>query len=233
MRHVPTVRLLALVGVLSCGGKRSPHPAPGPRLTGELEAELAAVQAAPLDAIGNGGKSTLPYVLRRGDKLALAGPDGVARLLNESADARLPRAARLAMLQILGYSTDGGADAALIQALNAPVLRPLAAYLLGRARRWGYPERPRDRHAILRALRPHLEDATTYDDPWRASDPVTTGDLALAAFVAVAGPARFVETGVSESIGLGMPHFDAPLRAALVRACKAVDVDAVPRSPIP
>ncbi|MCC6996747.1 MAG: hypothetical protein IT370_19195 [Deltaproteobacteria bacterium] len=228
---MPTVRLLvlALVGLLSCGGRRSPHPAPGPRLTVALEAELAAVRAAPLDALGSGGKSTLPYVLRRGDALALAGPDGVARLMAESTDARLPRVARLVMLQIIGYSTDHNADAALIQALNAPVLRPLAAYLLGRARRWGYPERPRDRRAVLQALRPHLEDATSYDDPWRASDPVTTGDLALAAFVAVAGPARFVETGVSESIGLGMPHFDAPLRAALVRACRAVDIDAVPQ----
>ena len=215
---------MLLACCLACS-RKSARGAAGPRLSAGLESELSALHARPSEAIGWGGKATLPYVLRVGDGLALGGPTAVTRLIREALDDRRARVDRLALLHVIGYSTAPSADDALIQALRDPALRPLAAYLLGRVNRAGYPERRRDRRAILAALRPYLEDVTAFVDPWYPEVHPRAGDLALAAFLAVADPTRFAHVGVGPSVGLGIAQFDASRRAELLPACWSLDID--------
>lgn len=162
------------------------------RLSPPLEAELAVIRRDPLAALGFGEKAYLPYELIKGEDLARSRePELVPRLLAEALDGRNDRIFRLVMLQILALHSDAAVDAALVTALTDPVLRPLAAYFLGRSGFKGYPARERKTVApLLRALAAHLDDTGIYDDPWYRTTHATR-DLVLGAFVRIAGPDSF------------------------------------------
>ena len=194
------------------------HPLPPP-----LEAEIAAILADPLDAVGFGEKGFLPYELRKGHEL-VRNPDPAvtARLLGEALDPQNDRVARLAMLQVLALREDPAADAALVAALADPTLRPLASYLLARIGFKGYPKRDRDAAPLLRALAPHLEDPGTFDDPWYGK-PLRTADLVLGAFVRIAGPEsfRFDDPDDATYVGCTMRPFAEDVRRSLLTQAKS------------
>ena len=199
-RLIP-VRIIVFA-LLACGpkvnepsSKETPHVSPDPAqhaLPAALEAALADVRRAPLAAIGFGEKAYLPYEFVQGQELVTdPHPEIVPRLLAEALDRRNDPVFRFVMLQIMGLRGEVAVDAALMSALADPVLRPLAAYFLGRAGFKGYPQRERKTVApLLGALAPHLDDTGVYEDPWYHATHRTT-DLVLAAFVRIAGPAAF------------------------------------------
>jgi hypothetical protein len=195
----------------------TPHPLPA-----ALEADLAKVRQAPLAAVGFGEKAYSPYELVEGQPLVSdPGPDIVPRLQAEALDRRNDRVFRLVMLQILALRREPAVDAALLAALADPVLRPLAAYFLGRPGFKGYPARERKTVApLLEALSAYLEDAGTYADPWYHRT-YRTSDLVLGAFVRIAGPAAFtfVDPGDRDMVGytLDLPEIE---RAGLLEQAK-------------
>ncbi len=160
-------------------------------LSAELEAELAEIRRDPLDAVGFGEKAFLPYELRKGDGLVRSRDAAVTtRLTAEAGDPTNDRVFRLVMLQVMAYRDDPAVDPALASAVGDPVLGGLASYLVGRIGFKGYPARPRPTALLLRALAPHLDSAVTFEDPWYQKR-YRIGDLALGAFVRIAGPDRF------------------------------------------
>jgi len=170
------------------------HVLPAP-----LEEELAEIRRDPLAAVGLGEKAYTPYEIVKGEALWRGrDPEIVPRLLAEALDGRNDRTFRLAMLQLLGLRSEAAVDEALVAALADPLLRPLAAYFLGRAGFKGYAPRQRKTVApLLRALAAHLADPGEYVDPWyRRSH--ATGDLVLGAFVRIAGPDSFTFADPSE-----------------------------------
>ena len=200
------------------------------KLSDDLERELASVRADPVDAVGFGETGYLPYVLRRGEALTHgADPAVTARLASAIADRSAPRVERLALLQILGLRGDPSVDAALIEALADPALRPLAAYLLGRVGFKGYPKRTRSARSVLAALAPYLDDSGTFDDPWSQKS-YRSQDLVLAAFVRIAGPEHFDLSALAkpraEMIGYELAELDDASRASLRAQCKTVDLSA-------
>lgn len=204
---------------------------PGPQLEARLEAQLLQVREAPEKAIAFGGKAWLPYDLYLGEDLAYSdNPQVTVRLAAEAADQDNARAFRLAMVQFLGWRRDASADDALIAALSDPTLCPLASFLLGRIGYKGYPLRDRPARRILTALKPHLDDDSTYRDPW-LDETYRTGDFVIAAFVRVAGIDRFRfadEEKHKSWIGLELPSFDAAERDNLRDQCEAFVVASVP-----
>lgn len=232
--------LLALSGMLAlactCTGTlaNGQNPKENPDVTHEathalpppLEAELVEIRRDPVAAVGFGEKAYLPYELVKGEALVTSRePELVPRLLTEALDGRNDRIFRLVMLQILGLRREAAVDAALVTALADPVLRPLAAFFLGRPGFKGYPARERTTIApLLRALAAHLEDAGVYDDPWyRTTHP--TRDLVLAAFVRIAGPDSFtfVDPGARDLIGYTL-RFPDPERGGLLAQAKRRDI---------
>lgn len=194
--------LLAVVGI-ACGPKMTNDPIPKenqnvttlsnqPALDADLEAELAQIRRAPAAAVGMGEKAYSPYELVEGEDLVRATePEVVPRLAAEALDQRNVRVFRFVMLQILGLRPEAAVDAALMNGLADPLLRPLAAYFLGRPGYKGYPARDRNTVTpILRALAAYLQDAGVYEDPWYHNTRATA-DLVLAAFVRIAGPDAF------------------------------------------
>jgi hypothetical protein len=175
-----------------------------PALDAELEAELARIRRAPVAAVGMGEKAYSPYELVEGEDLVRATEaEVVARLSAEALDQRNDRVFRLVMLQILALRREAAVDAALVDGLADPLLRPLAAYFLGRPGYKGYPVR--ERHAvtpILRALAAYLQDAGVYQDPWYHNTRATA-DLVLAAFVRIAGPDAFTFASPEERDVIG------------------------------
>lgn len=163
------------------------HPLPA-----ALEAELSNIRRAPLAAVGFGEKAYLPYELVQGqDLVSDRSAEIVPRLLAEALDQRNDRVFRLVVLQLIGLRREPAVDTALVAALADPVLRPLAAYLLGRPGFKGYPARERKTVApLLKALSPYLADRSVYEDPWYHSMH-RTADLVLGAFVRIAGPDSF------------------------------------------
>jgi hypothetical protein len=93
-------------------------------------------------------------------------------------------------LFLAASSDDPRADDLLVEALDDAALRPRALYLLGVAGTRGWPRRARDTGRILRAILPHIDDATRYTDVVHGTT-VEVGDLARAAFARIAGPDRF------------------------------------------
>ena len=186
--------VLALLVVVACsqgGGASGAAAVSPPPLPAELEAELAAIRRDPADAIGFGEKAYLPYELRHGERLASSRDAAVTgRLIAEARDTANDRVYRLAILQVLAYRNDPAVDAALADAVADPVIGGLACYLVGRIGFKGYPSRTRAAGPLLRALAPRLHDAGSFDDPWYRKS-YRIADLALAAFVRIAGPERF------------------------------------------
>jgi hypothetical protein len=183
-----------------------------------LEAELDQIRRAPFDAVGFGEKAFLPYDLTHGERLARdPDPAVVPRLAGEALDPRNDLVFRFVMLQILGLRREAAVDEALMKALADPMLRPLAAFFLGRPGYKGYPARDRPTtEPLLRALAAHLHDAGVYDDPWY-QERHATADLVVAAFVRIAGPERFTFADPSQSMSLGyMFWFPASERAGLL-----------------
>jgi hypothetical protein len=103
-----------------------------------------------------------------------------------------------------------------------PVIGGLASYLVGRIGFKGYPARARVATPLLRALAPHLDDAATFDDPWYRKC-YRVGDLALGAFVRIAGPDRFRFADPQDATYVGytvLPPSDA-LRSTLFAQARA------------
>jgi CRP-like cAMP-binding protein len=113
-------------------------------------------------------------------------------------------------------------DAALISLLGAPDLRATAAYLLGRAGFKGYPTRQRDEVAIVAALRQHLDDTSTFDDPFYRRS-LRTQDFVIGALVRVRGPERFKTSDprVEDQIGFALPWWSDAVRAELLAQARS------------
>lgn len=210
------VAVVVLVGCQSAGLRHTE----GTRVRPEVEASIAAIRANAQDAIGFGDKAYVPWELRRGDDLARhADPAVTRRLAEEALDPRGDRVYRLALLHVLGRRDDAAADDALVAALGDERLRATAAYLIGRAGFKGYPKRPRDVPRLLAALRPWLDDATGFEDPWYGQR-FRTGDFVLAAFIRLAGPERFGP--VDEMIGYTLPHWRSDERARMLALARGL-----------
>jgi hypothetical protein len=195
------------------------HPLPA-----ALEAELVTVRRAPIAALGFSEKAYSPYELVEGQQL-VSDPSAqiVPRLLAEALDTRNDRVFRLVMLQVMALRGDTTVDTALMAAFGDPVLRPLAAYFLGRAGFEGYPARERTtvvRRLLLQALSTHLDDAGIYEDPWDHTT-YRTSDLVLGAFVRIGGPASFTFVDPIERDMVGYTlHFPETERAGLLEQAR-------------
>jgi hypothetical protein len=207
-----------------------PRPAPPkkapmtPTLAPALETELDNIRKDPQQAVGFGEKSYLPYEPN--------GSTGLQRDPNASTTERLlaevrrpdaDRTFRLAVLHVIGKRSDAKVDGALIAVLDDPELRATAAYLLGRPGFKGYPARTRDVAAVRKALRPHLEDATVFDDPFYKKK-FRTQDFVICAFVRLSGPANFTipDKNVAAMIGYTLPQLGDDLRSALLARAAAL-----------
>jgi hypothetical protein len=192
-----------------------------PPLPEELEAELEAIRADPGESVGFGEKAFIPYEPNVARWLVTSDDPAVTERLLAEATGDRDRVFRLAVLQVLGKRSDPAVDAALMTTLEDPELRATSAYLLGRPGYKGYPERPRDGQAIRAALRRHLDDDGTFDDPFYRRT-FRTQDFVLAAFVRVTGPERFriPDTAFADLIGYTLPEFDAETRADLLAQAK-------------
>jgi hypothetical protein len=187
-----------------------------------LEDELAAIAADPGESVGYGLKAFLPYQPNVAHFLiSYDDPAVTERLMAEIGSAG--RIHRLALLHVLGMRSDPTVDDALLTTLEDPELRATSAYLLGRPGFKGYPERPRDRDAILAALRPHLTDDGTFEDPFYHRS-FRTQDFVLGAFIRLAGPERFrfADPEDADLIGYELPEFDAATRADLLEQAQAI-----------
>lgn len=191
-------------------------------LSAALEAELLAIRADPAESVGFGEKSYIPYEPNSARFLISSDePEVTQRLLSEIDGAE--RVHRLALLHVLGKRSDGSVDGALLQTLEDPELRATSAYLLGRPGYKGYPARERDVEAIRAALRRHLTDEGTFEDPFYRRT-FLAGDFVLAAFIRLTGPERFrfADPGIAETIGYDLPGFDAATRAGLLEQARAM-----------
>jgi hypothetical protein len=217
--------LLALVlAILGCGGCGTPrHAAPmKPDLPPALEEELAAIAADPGASVGYGLKAFLPYYPNAAKFLiSYDDPAVTERLMAEMDGAS--RVHKLALLQVLGRRSDPTVDDALLKTLEDPELRATSAYLLGRPGYKGYPGRERDVSAIRAALKRHLTDDSTFEDPFYDRT-FRTQDFVLAAFVRLTGPERFrfADPDAAELIGYELPAFDEATRAGLLEQAEAM-----------
>lgn len=188
-----------------------------------LAAEIEAIRADPVAAVGFGEKAYLPYTTTAGQGLVSA-PDPavtpmVAKAIDEAIDQAGPAdpVAALALLHVVGQRADDHVDEVLMRALNSPALMPTAAYLLGRAGYRGYPARPRDEAAVTRALRAHLGDPGEFVDPFLGKT-FARRDFVIAALVRLLGIERF--TGIDDRqapmVGLALPDFSDGQRTELV-----------------
>ena len=195
--------------------------ASAPRLPEALEAELTAIRADPGESVGFGQKSYVPYEPNVAHFLVSFDDPAVTRRLLGEIDGA-DRVHRLALLHVLGKRSDGIVDRALLTTLEDPELRATSAYLLGRPGFKGYPARERDRDAIRAALRRHLADDGSFEDPFYRRT-FRTQDFVLAAFIRLTGPElfRFADPGAAETIGYDLAAFDAATRADLLEQAEA------------
>ena len=182
-----------------------------------LEAELATVRAAPLEAIGWGEKVYLPYEPTTGEGLIGSSDPGVTARLAAEAHGGGDPAYRLAVLHLLGMRAEPGVDAALVALLADRELAATAAYLLGHAGFKGYPNRNRDEVSIIAALRTHLGDTFEFLDPFYGRR-FRTQDFVLGALVRLLGPERFntPDARVEDQIGYALPWWTDDVRADLL-----------------
>jgi hypothetical protein len=169
--------------------------------------------------LGDGERGWHPYALRS------EVTDMARRLANPLAAYRELLASegdpywREVLLFLTASSEDPRADVLLLDALKDPQLRPRALYLLGVAGTKGWPRRERDTAQILRAIVPHVDDSTPYEDVVHGTT-VENGDFARAAFVRIAGPDRFPSLAnlpwtQADFIGLTVPELSPETRATL------------------
>jgi hypothetical protein len=193
-----------------------------PVMAPALEAELSAIRKAPGESVGFGLKAYLPYEPNQGDALiGSSDPEVTPRLLAEALHGG-DRVYRLAVLHVLGKRASADVDAALLQALEDPELRATAAYLLGRAGSKGYPTRQRHTEKLRAALRAHLTDPGSFEDPFYQRT-FRTQDFVLAAWVRITGVSQFriASRDVADLIGLGLPDMTDAIRADLLAQVKA------------
>ena len=217
-------RLLLLALVLAgCGGAAHREPAKvdvQPQLVTEIDDELAAIRADPAASVGFGEKSYVPYEPNVARALiTVPDPEVTARLRGEIERADDP-VYKLALLHVLGKRADAGVDAVLLKTLDDPRLTATSAYLLGRPGFKGYPDRPRDAaatEAIEAALRRHIHDSGTFEDPFYGQS-FRTQDFAIAALVRLLGPGRFQfdNPDLADNIGYDLPDL-GPDRDGLLR----------------
>ena len=182
-----------------------------------LEAELAAVRASPLEAIGRGEKAYLPYEPTTGEGLiGSSDPEVTARLAAEAYGGG-DRTYRLAVMHLLGMRDEPGVDAALLALLDDREVAATAAYLLGRAGFKGYPNRTRDEASIIAALRSHVGDTSEFLDPFNRRA-FRTQDFVLGALVRLLGPQRFHtrDARVEDQIGYALPWWTDDVRTELL-----------------
>jgi hypothetical protein len=214
------MRLLVLALVLcGCGGAahHTARPSVQPELVTEIDAELAAIRADPAESVGFGEKSYVPYDPNVAHALiTVPDPDVTARLKREIEAARDP-VYGLALLHVLGKRADPGVDDVLLETLDDPRYTATSAYLLGRPGFKGYPDRTRDLGAIEAALRRHLDDDDTFEDPFYRQS-FRTQDFVIAALVRLLGPRRFdfERPDLGDNIGYDLPDL-GPDRAGLLR----------------
>ena len=214
------MRLVLLLLLLAgCGGavaERHPRASVQPELVTEIDGELAAIRADPGESVGFGEKSYVPYEPNVAHALITV-PDAAvtARLRDEIEGAGDPVYA-LALLHVLGRRTDAGVDAVLLQTLEDPRLAATSAYLLGRPGFKPYPARERDDAAIEAALRRHLHDEGSFEDPFYRRS-FRTQDFVIAALVRLLGPRRFdyERPELADDIGYDLPDL-GPDRAGLL-----------------
>jgi hypothetical protein len=192
-----------------------------PALPEELETELDAIRANPIESVGFGLKAYLPYEPTGSQALMNSDDPVVTKRLLLEASGTGDTVYRLAVLHVLGKRTDATVDDALIQLLADDALRATAAYLLGRVGYKGYLPRTRDVAAVRTALRAHIKDTTTFTDPFYQKT-YRTQDFVIAAYIRVTGPSRFTFTSSSlaDLIGLGLPEFSDDVRADLLAQIK-------------
>jgi hypothetical protein len=215
---------------VAAGSATPGQPAPSkkapmlPTLPPSLETELDHIRNKPLEAVGFGEKTYIPYEpngstgLQRDPNVSTT-----ERLLGEVRRSDADRTFRLAVLHVIGKRTDAKVDDALITALADADLRATAAYLLGRPGFKGYPARKRDVAAVRKALRPYLDDGTTFEDPFYKKK-FRTQDFVISAFVRLSGPENFPipDKNLAAMIGYTLPRLDDDLRAALLARAKAM-----------
>jgi hypothetical protein len=182
-----------------------------------LEAELDAVRRDPVEANGYGEKVYRPYEPNTGESLIGSDDPAVTAQLLAEAQGRSHRAYRLAVVHLLGMRARPDIDSALISLLGDFDLRATAAYLLGRAGFKGYPTRQRDEAAVVAALRQHLDDTSTFDDPFYRRT-FRTQDFVLGALVRLLGPERFKTSDprVEDQIGYALPWWSDAIRTELL-----------------
>jgi hypothetical protein len=192
-------------------------------LTPALEAELDGIRKKPLEAVGFGEKSYLPYEPNGSTGLQRdPSPATTDRLAAEIRRSDADRTFRLAVLHVIGKRSDAAVDDVLIAALEDPELRATAAYLLGRPGFKGYPARTRNIAAVRQALRPYLDDATVFDDPFYKKQ-FRTQDFAICAFVRLSGPETFAiaDKNLADMIGYTLPRLGDDQRAALIARARS------------
>jgi hypothetical protein len=216
------MRAWVLLAVLLCGcggtaAERRQTATVQPELVTELDAELAAIRADPAESVGFGEKSYIPYEPNEAHALiSVPDPEVTDRLRGEIARADDP-VYGLALLHVLGKRADRGVDQVLLDTLDDPGYTATSAYLLGRPGFKGYPDRPRDKPAIEAALRRHLHDEGTFEDPFYRRS-FRTQDFVIAALVRLLGPRRFDfrRPDLADNIGYDLPDL-GPDREGLLR----------------
>lgn len=188
-----------------------------PALPPALEAELGAIRKDPVESIGYGMKAYRPYEPNTGESLIGSDDPAVTARLLAEAQSGGDRVYRLAVVHLLGMRAEAGVDAALIVLLGDREVSATAAYLLGRAGFKGYPARARDKSAVVAALRHHLDDSSTFEDPFYRKT-FRTQDFVLGALTRVLGPEQFKtsDTRVEEQIGYALPWWSDTVRAELL-----------------
>jgi hypothetical protein len=193
-----------------------------PALAPALEAELQAIRKDPAESIGYGAKVYRPYEPNTGESLIGSDDPAVTTRLLAEAKGGGDRVYRLVMVHLLGMRAEASVDAALIKLLGDHEVSATAAYLLGRAGFKGYPTRARDKAAVVAALRQHLDDSSTFEDPFYRKT-FRTQDFVLGALARILGPEQFKtsDTRVEEQIGYALPWWSDPVRAELLAQVRA------------
>lgn len=187
-----------------------------------LAPALDAVRKDPVEAIGYGAKVYRPYEPNTGESLIGSDDPAVTARLLAEAQGGGDHTYRLAVVHLLGMRAGTDVDPALIALLGDLDVRATAAYLLGRAGFKGYPTRERDEAAVVAALRQHLDDASTFDDPFYRRT-FRTQDFVLGALVRLLGPERFKTSDprVEDQIGYALPWWSDAVRADLLAQVRA------------